>query len=227
MSKLYVVATPIGNLEDVTKRSLRILREADFVLSEDTRTTRKLLNHFEIKTPIESYHQHSGEEKTEHILDLLDQGNNLALVTEAGTPAISDPGSRLIDRVYKTPHEIIPIPGPSALTTIASVSGFSADKFLFLGFPPKKKGRADFFKEVVSSKYPVVFYESPHRIIKTLNELQGALEANNKENWIVVGRELTKKFESIYRGPITKVISEIKKDPVKGEFTVMIDNSNS
>lgn len=224
---LYVVATPIGNLEDVTKRSLRVLREADFVLSEDTRTTQKLLNHFKINTAVKSYHQHSKEKKIEYILDLLNRGKNLALVTEAGTPTVSDPGAKLINRIYDTKHEIIPVPGPSALITAASISGFPMNKFLFLGFPPKKKKRTQFFKEIANSKYPVIFYESPHRIIKTLNELRENFEKNSEEgNRIMVGRELTKKFESIYRGKINEVIAQIKADKIKGEFTVVVEKNN-
>jgi 16S rRNA (cytidine1402-2'-O)-methyltransferase len=220
MSTLYVVATPIGNLEDLTFRALRILKEADFILCEDTRTTKKLLEHYGIKTPTISYHQHSKLQKIEYIIQLLEGGKNLALVSDAGTPGISDPGNKLISLIVENLKnvKIIPIPGASAGITAASISGFPMDKFIFMGFPPAKKKRKKFFEEILNSKYPVIFYESPYRIIKTLNEL-GIM---NKELRIVVAREMTKKFETVYRGKIEKVIGEIKKDMIKGEFVVIV-----
>jgi 16S rRNA (cytidine1402-2'-O)-methyltransferase len=227
MSTLYIVATPIGNLEDISKRALRILSEVDLILSEDTRVTKKLLNYYRIKTPLLSYHQHSKLKKVDYILELLRGGKNLALVSDAGTPGISDPGNKLVSTIASSPGlvvKIVPVPGPSAVTAVASISGFPMDKFIFLGFPPIKKKRKKFFEEVLTSKYPVIFYESPHRIIKTLEELQTV--TNNKQrtmNDIVVCRELTKKFETIYRGSIGKVIEEIKKDKIKGEFVVVVE----
>ena len=206
MSKLYIVATPIGNLEDITIRALNILKSVDLILCEDTRVTRKLLDKYEINTPVESYHQHSKVKKVEKIKELLKE-KDIALVSDSGTPGISDPGNKLVKEI----ENVIPIPGVSALTAIASVSGFSMDKFVFLGFPPHKKGRNKFFKEVFNSKHPVIIYESPHRIIKTLNELK------NFEG--VVGRELTKKFETIYRGKISQIIKKVKP---KGEFVIVI-----
>lgn len=220
MSTLYVVATPIGNLEDLTFRALRILKEVDFILCEDTRTTKKLLEHYGIKTPTLSYHQHSRLQKIEYIIQLLERGKNLVLVSDAGTPGISDPGNKLISLIVENLKnvKIIPIPGASAGITAASISGFPTDKFIFMGFPPAKKKRKKFFEEVLNSKYPVIFYESPYRIVKTLNEL-GIM---NKELRIVVCRELTKKFETVYRGKIERVIEEIKKDMIKGEFVVIV-----
>jgi len=220
MSTLCVVATPIGNLGDITLRALETLRGVDLILCEDTRVTQKLLNHFGIKTKTLSYHQHSKLKKINYILELLKQGKDLALVSDAGTPGISDPGNKLIHTIITLPGsviKIVPVPGPSALTAAASISGFPTDKFLFLGFPPAKRKRRKYFEEIVNSKYPVIFYESPYRIIKTLNEL-GIM---NQELRIVVGRELTKKFETIYRGTIEEVIEKIKKDPIKGEFVVI------
>lgn len=222
MSVLYIVATPIGNLEDISKRALRILSEVDLILCEDTRITKKILNHFDIKTPILSYHQHSRLTKINQILELLKKGKNLALVCDAGTPGISDPGNKLIEEVLKNlgnEVKIVPIPGPSALTGAISISGFPMDKFLFLGFPPQKKKRKKFFEEIKASKYPVVFFESPYRILKTLEELKNI--ASDLE--IVVCRELTKMFETVYRGKINEVIEEIKRDKVKGEFVVIVD----
>lgn len=212
MSKLYIVATPIGNLKDITIRALHILAEVDLILCEDTRVTKKLLNHYNIRTRVESYHQHSKFKKVNYIIDLLKQGKNLALVSDSGTPGISDPGNKLIEEL-KDITEIIPIPGSSAVTTIASISGFPMDKFIFLGFPPHKKGRQKFFKEVADSKYPVIIYESPYRILKTLNELNEVGKFD-----IAVGRELTKKFETISRGKIKDIIKQIKP---KGEFVIV------
>lgn len=223
MAKIFVVATPIGNLKDITLRALEVLKEVDFILAEDTRKARILLNHYKIKTPIISYFQHSGIKKTEKILQLLAEGKNLALITEAGTPGVSDPGNKLIELIYEhfgDTVEIVPVPGPSSVTAIASIAGFSTDKFLFLGFVPKKK-QEKFFQEVINSKYPVIFFESPHRIIRTLEKIKN-LSPNSK---IVVGRELTKKFESIYRGNPEEVINQIKKDKIKGEFTIIFKNT--
>jgi len=238
MSNLYIVATPIGNLEDISKRALRILSEVDLILCEDTRVTMRLLDHYEIKTPSLSYHQHSKIQKVDYIINLLKQGKNIALVSDAGTPGISDPGGKLIETIIHTyaPNQpwqnsgvgsyevvkIIPVPGPSALLAAASVSGFPMDKFLFLGFPPQKKKRKKFFDEIISSKYPVIFYESPYRIIKSLEELKSVAESSNIKLELVICRELTKKFETIYRGNIEKTIGDVKNNKIKGEFVVVI-----
>lgn len=223
MGILYVVATPIGNMEDISKRALRILSEVDLILCEDTRNTKKILNEYQIKTPTLSYHQHSKLAKIEEIINYLKEGRNLALVTDAGTPGISDPGGQLVDKVYEAGLKVISVPGPSALAAAASISGFAMDKFLFLGFPPAKKKRKKFFGEVVESKYPVIFYESPHRIIKTLNELDEAYQSFNLTAHVVVCRELTKKFETIYRGKITEVISKISQGEDRGEFVIIAE----
>ena len=189
MGTLYIVATPIGNLEDITLRALRALKEADAILCEDTRVTTKLLSHFGIAKPLISYHQHSRLQKTEQILQLLREGKNLALVSDAGTPGISDPGSVLINLALQqsNPPTVIPVPGASALTALASVVGFPMDRFLFLGFPPAKKGRKTFFEKVAASEYPVVLYESPYRIIRTLQEFQEILQKSAAaENYSIV-----------------------------------------
>jgi len=226
MSTLYIVATPIGNLEDVTFRALRILREVDLILCEDTRVTKKLLDRYQIGKPLLSYHQHSKLQKINYILDLLRADKNLALVSDAGTPGISDPGNLLIKEVVEKLGEkvkIIPVPGPSAAITAASISWFPMDRFLFMGFPPAKRKRKKFFKEVIESKYPVIFYESPYRIIRTLQELDLEARTCNLEPNIVVCRELTKKFETVYRGNISEVLQKIKKDVIKGEFVVIVE----
>src|SRR4030043_922976 len=224
MAKLYIVSTPIGNLEDISKRALRTLSEVDLILCEDTRVTKKLLNHYGIKTQTLSYHQHSRLKKVNYIIQLLKEGKNLALVSDAGTPGISDPGNELINLALKQYSNltIIPIPGPSAVTAIASISGIAMDNFLFLGFPPAKRKRRKFFEKVAKSKYPVIFYESPYRILKTLNELQLNAKSYNLDPEIIVCRELTKKFETIYRGIIEAVIEQLKKDKIRGEFVVIV-----
>ncbi|MDP2934617.1 MAG: 16S rRNA (cytidine(1402)-2'-O)-methyltransferase [bacterium] len=217
MGKLYIIATSIGNLKDVTFRALETMKEVDLILCEDTRVTKKLLEHYSIEKPVESYHQHSNLNKIEKIKELLKQGKNLALVSDSGTPGISDPGNKLVKEV-KDIAEIIPVPGPSAIISAASISGFPMDKFVFMGFPPHKKGRQKFFKELSEYKYPIVIYESPHRIIKTLNELKNIGEFD-----IVVGRELTKKFETIYRGKISEIIPKIEP---RGEFVIVVNNKH-
>lgn len=216
---LYIVATPIGNLGDITLRALEILKSVDIVLCEDTRVTKKLLNHYEISTSTMSYHQHSDERRVSEIKTLLEEGKNIALVTDAGTPGISDPGNRLIEFLIQSVEsvEIVPIPGASAVVTALSISGFPTDKFVFMGFPPHKKGRAKYFEEVHDAKYTVAFYESNHRIKKTLSELSSVLGSERK---ICVCRELTKKFETVYRGTVGGIgdmrITE------KGEFVVLV-----
>ena len=239
MANLYIVATPIGNLEDISLRALRILKEVDLILCEDERVTRKLLNKYQIRTPILSYHQHSKLKKEEYIISLLREGKNLALVSDAGTPGISDPGGKLISRLVEelmsnekvkissthqpiNPLTIIPIPGPCAITCAASVSGFSMDRFLFLGFLPKKKKRKKFFEEILKSKYPVIFYESPYRLVKTLEELKNL----NQRFKICLAKELTKKFETIYYGELDEVLEKIKKEKIKGEFVVIVKKIN-
>lgn len=216
--KLYIVATPIGNLGDITFRALETLRGVDFILCEDTRVTKKLLDHYEIKKPTISYHQHSDLKKTKEIMELLNNGKNLALVTDAGTPGISDPGNLLISDLLKhSIDQIIPIPGPSAIATALSISGFPTDKFLFLGFPPHKNKRQKFFKEAAASEFTVAFYESGHRILKCLRELSEYLDPKKQ---LLVGRELTKQFETIYRGNILEISEQMKDE--RGEFVVII-----
>ena len=221
MGVLYVIATPLGNLKDITFRSVETLNAVDFILCEDTRRALKLLSFYNIRKPLISYHQHSKTEKVNKILSLIEDGKDIALITDAGTPAISDPGGFLIELIVKRfgdDAEIVPIPGPSALTAMASISGFPVDKFLFLGFPPTKKRRSQFFNEIASSQYPVILYESMHRILKTMDDL---IKINPKRE-VVVGREVTKKFETIYRGEVADVLDKIKKEPIKGEFTIII-----
>ncbi|OGY42319.1 MAG: 16S rRNA (cytidine(1402)-2'-O)-methyltransferase [Candidatus Buchananbacteria bacterium RBG_13_36_9] len=215
-----MVATPIGNLEDITLRGLRILKEVDFILCEDTRVTKILLDKYEIKTPTISYFQHSGLAKVKQIIDLLKQGKNLALVSDAGTPGISDPGNKLIELVLADlPNiKIEPIPGANAAISALSISGLPTDKFVFYGFLPHKKGKETILKEIINNKFTSVFYESTHRILKTLNKLKDL----GLDKHVVVCRELTKKFETVYRGSISEVLTELEKGITKGEFVVVI-----
>ncbi len=218
MATLYVVGTPIGNLEDITLRALRILKEVDIILCEDTRTTRTLLFHYEIKTHTESYHMHSDDNKIDKIVEYLKEGKNLALVSDAGTPGISDPGTFLVDNVLKAGFKVESVPGPSALTTALSIVGVPCDEFTFYGFLPHKKGRQTLFTEIKESERACVFYESPHRIEKSLESLLGM----NKK--VAIGRELTKMFEEVVRGTPEEVFEYFKtnQDKVRGEFVVVV-----
>ncbi len=218
MGTLFVVATPIGNLEDITMRALRILKEVDLIACEDTRITKKILEHYQIKNQTISYHQHSSTGKIDFIVGKLKQGGNMALVSDAGTPGISDPGGLLVRAALAEGIKVETVPGPSAVIAALSVSGIATDRFLFLGFLPHKKGRNTLIKEIINSEYTVVFYESVHRIIKALEQLRDA----GLERQVVVCRELTKKFETVYRGKINEVLESLNNDQVKGEFVVII-----
>lgn len=223
---LYIVATPIGNLDDISFRGVEILKAADLILCEDTRVAKKLLARFDIQKPLESYHQHSTLQKTDHILGLLGDGKNLALVSDAGTPGISDPGNQLVAATVEKFGEeakIVPVPGANAAITALSVSGFATDKFVFLGFPPAKNKRQKYFQELLSCQYAAVFYESNFRILKTLDEIDKLNSDESRQ--IVVCREITKTFETIYRGAVVEVIDKVKKDPLKGEFVVVLEGA--
>lgn len=222
LGKLFIVATPIGNLEDITLRAIRILKEADLILCEDTRVTKKLLDRYEIQKPLLSYHHHSKISRVEKIVEHLENGKNLALVSDAGTPGISDPGNELIEQLTKAQpsSEVIPIPGASAVAAIASVAGINMSKFLFLGFPPHKKGRETFFRGVAEAKYPIIYFESPHRFLKNL-ELLAKFKPDAK---LIVGRELTKMFEELKRGNISEILEYYKNNEniIKGEFVIIV-----
>ncbi|MDB5204864.1 MAG: hypothetical protein JWP09_892 [Candidatus Taylorbacteria bacterium] len=221
---LYIIATPIGNLEDITLRAIRILKEVDLVLCEDTRETRKLLNHYEIKTMTQSYHAQSKLSKIDSIIAMLADGRNIALVSDAGTPAVSDPGSLLVKKVREELPEmpILSVPGPSALTSAFSTSGIVGGEFTFLGFLPHKKGRETLFKEIAASERPYIFYESPHRIMKTLESLVKFAPARQ----VQVAKEITKIFEQYVLGTPAEVLEYFTKnsDRVRGEFVVIVYN---
>jgi len=222
MTNFYIVSTPIGNLKDITLRAIDTLKEVDVILCEDTRVTSKLLNAYEIKKPLQSYHKFSTLNKVDHILDLLEDGKSMALVSDAGTPTISDPGSFLVSEVVKKFGDevnIIPIPGASAVISALSVSGLFSDHFKFLGFPPHKKGRKTFFNNISLEKDIVVFYESKHRIKKCLESLAEVLE----DRQVVLCRELTKVFETTYRGTAKEVLQKLEQNKILGEFVVVID----
>ena len=234
MSKFYVVATPIGNLGDITLRAIDTLKNVDLILCEDTRTTKKLLDKYEIHKPTMSYHTHSKLAKTDKIFELLKEGKDLALVSDAGTPTISDPGAMLISQLRECQGrsltqemsktvfdiEVIPIPGVSAVITALSASGFPTHEFTFLGFLPHKKGRETLFKEIAGAERTMVFYESPHRILKTLESLNKFCP--NKK--VCIARELTKIYEEFKTGSPAELLEYLTKNPIKqkGEFTVLV-----
>lgn len=218
---LYIVATPIGNLSDTSERVRSTLNEVSAILCEDTRVTSKLLAVFNIRKPLLSYHQHSDDSRTQEIIRRLMEGESFALVTDAGTPGISDPGGRIIEAVVREMGDNIvihPIPGPCAAITALSISGFPTDAFFFFGFPPQKKGRRAYFKKIAATDETVVFYESTHRIEKTLEQLGEAIGDRS----VVVARELTKLHETIYRGTVKKVTELMKLSSIKGEFVIVV-----
>ncbi len=216
---LYIVSTPIGNMEDITLRALRILKEVDLIAAEDTRHTGLLLRHFGIRKPLTSYFEGNELRKKEFILSRLKQGDRIALVSDAGTPGISDPGFRLIQTVIKNQIPIVPIPGPSAVIAALSVSGLPTDSFLFKGFlPHKSKKRRDLLKQLEEVKETLIFYESPHRISQTLKDILDVL--GDRE--IVLTRELTKIYEEILRGKVSEVQNQIGERKLKGEITLVI-----
>lgn len=219
MGTLFIVATPIGNMEDITLRALRVFRECDAVLAEDTRVTKKLLAKYEIDKPAISCHEHTDEAKLMRLVGEMKEGKTFAYVTDAGTPGLSDPGNKLVAMAVETGIGVVPIPGASALGAMVSVAGIDMREFLFLGFPPHKKGRETFFKKVASSEHPVVYYESPHRVMKNL-ELLASIMPDAK---VIVGRELTKMFEEVVRGTIGEVTEYFESNPgkIKGEFVVI------
>lgn len=219
MGTLYIVSTPIGNLSDITLRAIETLKTVDLIACEDTRHTLRLLNHFEIKKPLVSFHQHSAVPKVEKIIEKLLDGSDVAVVTDAGTPGVSDPGEVLIKAAIENEILVVPIPGVSAAITALSVSGLETNEFVFVGFLPHKKGRQTKLKELALEGRTQIIYESPYRIKKLLAEL---LEfVGDRE--VAVCRELTKKFEEITRGKISEVLDGIKE---KGEFVVILEGRN-
>ena len=215
---LHIVSTPIGNLEDITLRAIRTLKECDYIAAEDTRHSQILLQKYEIKKPTISFHAFSDERKLHELIELLQQGKNIALVSDAGTPGISDPGYVLIRAAIQNQIKVVPIPGPAAFLTALSASGLPTHQFLYLGFLPLKKGRQTLLESLTQEKRTIVFYESPHRLLKTLAEL----EQKFGERPIVIGRELTKIYEEFFRGTAKEAYQYFTQKPPKGEFVIML-----
>ncbi|TCL74090.1 16S rRNA (cytidine1402-2'-O)-methyltransferase [Hydrogenispora ethanolica] len=217
---LYLVGTPLGNLEDITQRALRTLREVDLIAAEDTRHTLKLLNYFEIKRPLLSYHQHNERERADGIISRLRTGANVALVSDAGMPGISDPGQWLVAEAVRQGIRVVPVPGPSAVVTALAASGLDSSSFRFGGFLPRRKTeqlqQLERLKEFPGT---LIWYEAPHRLVQTLKNIQAALGDRS----IVLARELTKVHEQFIRGSISEVLAELERNGVKGEFTILVE----
>lgn len=217
--KLYVVPTPIGNLEDITLRAIRILSEVDLILAEDTRVSRKLLNNYKIDTALESHHQNNEHATVSKQIEKMKQGLSLALISDAGTPAISDPGFLLVRETVKAGIEVDCLPGPTALIVALVNSGIPTERFVFEGFLPPKKGRQKKLQQISDEERTIVFYESPHKLNKTLAQLAELIE---EDRTIAVCREMTKKFEETIRGTLKEVQQHFKENSPKGEFVIVL-----
>ena len=222
MSKLYLVPTPIGNMEDITLRAIRILKEVDVILAEDTRTSGNLLRHLEISKPMTAFHIRNEHQVVEHIADRLEAGETMALVTDAGTPAISDPGFLLVRECVKRNVPVECLPGPTAFVPALVNSGLPAEKFIFEGFLPHKKGRQTKLKAIAEYPYTTILYESPFRLVKTLQQLA---EVCGVERHVSVARELTKIYEENARGTLAEVIAYFGKKEVKGEIVIVLEGA--
>lgn len=220
MSKLYLVPTPIGNLEDITLRAIRILKEVDFILAEDTRTSGKLLKHFEIDTQMHSHHMHNEHKSVDGIVNRIKNGETCALISDAGTPAISDPGFLLARTCLESNIEVDCLPGATAFVPALVNSGLPNDKFVFEGFLPVKKGRQTRFLFLAEEKRTMIFYESPHKLVKTLGHFVDYFGADRQ---VSVSRELTKMFEETIRGTVAEVLAHYTNKPPKGEIVVILD----
>ena len=224
-SKLYIVSTPIGNLEDITLRALNTLKEVDVIACEDTRTTGKLLSHYGIKKPLVSYHEHNETEKSKELLAELLDGKSIAIVTDAGTPGVSDPGYRIVKLASENGVQVVPIPGASAALAALSVSGLPTSSFTFLGFPPRQKKRLnEFLQKIKDSSETLIFYESPNRVIKTLEEMANVFGDRNAS----VSREITKMYEETLRGTLSEITKSLqKKDSIRGEITLVVEGASN
>lgn len=220
---LYIVATPIGNLEDITLRAIRMLKEADYIAAEDTRHVQILLQKYEIQKPTVSFHAWSDERKLTQLLQMLQEGKNIALVSDAGTPGISDPGYVLVKAAIEAGVQVVPIPGPSAFLTALSASGLPTHQFLYLGFLPIKKGRQTLLQTFENETRTIIFYESPHRIQKTLVEFAQKFP----DRPVVVAREITKIYEEFFRGTTNQAAEYFSKKTPKGEFVVMLGSNHN
>ena len=223
MAKLYIVPTPIGNLEDITLRALRILRETDLILAEDTRVTKKLLTHYAIDKPILAYHQHNEHKQLENFISIINQHNTLALVSDAGTPGISDPGFLLIRACLQTGIAVECLPGATAFVPALVNSGFPCDRFYFYGFLPHKKGRKTSIEKLSVLEGTIILYESPFRLLKTLEQLKEVMGGERK---IGVSRELTKIYEENFRGTLVEAIAHFSAKTIKGEIVILIEGKD-
>jgi 16S rRNA (cytidine1402-2'-O)-methyltransferase len=229
-TSLYIVSTPIGNMSDMTFRAVEVLKSVDFILAEDTRVSGKLLKHYDIKTKMISYNSHSKDSTKENVFKLIREGRNLALISDAGTPTISDPGVKIVSEIHEEFREelkertieITPIPGASAVLAALSVCGFPASEFIFYGFLPHKKGRQTIFKEITDNKKTSVFYESPNRLEKALSSI---LEFCGPDKKIFVAREITKMYEQKIQGTVSELIKYFAENPekIRGEFVIVLD----
>ena len=216
---LYIIATPIGNLEDITLRALRILKEVDLIAAEDTRRARILLSHYDIRTPLTSYHEHNERAKAPPLVQQMRDGHNIALISDAGTPAISDPGYRLIVAAIGAGIRVIPLPGPSALAAALSASGLPTDRFTFEGFlPAKKRERRDKLRELAHDLRTLVFYEAPHRVKESLEDMLPILG----DRQVVIGREISKIHEEFLRGSVGEVLAQLAGREARGEITLIV-----
>ncbi|MAU36178.1 MAG: 16S rRNA (cytidine(1402)-2'-O)-methyltransferase [Flavobacteriales bacterium] len=223
MSQLYIIPTPIGNLEDITFRAIRLLKEVDLVLAEDTRTSKKLFSHYNIETPLSSFHIYNEHEVLAKYIKRLKSGDRLALICDAGTPTISDPGFLIIRECIKEGIELCSLPGATAFLPALINSGIANNKFVFEGFLPIKKGRKKRLKTLKDEPRTIVLYESPHRILKTLNQI---FEFFGEERRISISREISKIYEETVRGNISEVILHFEKENIKGEFVIIVEGKN-
>ncbi len=221
---IYLIPTPIGNLEDMTLRGIRLLKEVDLILAEDTRTSQKLLNHYEIKTSMQSFHMHNEHKKVAQVIQEVLRGKTIALISDAGTPGISDPGYLLVHEALKQGVKVECLPGPTALIPALVQSGLPSDRFVFEGFLPPKKGRQGRLKQMAEESRTTVFYESPHKIIKTLGQM---LPYFGPERKLAVVRELSKKFESNFRGSLEEAVHFFEEHPPKGEFVIVVEGTKN
>ena len=222
MGKLYLVPTPLGNLADFTYRAVNVLGEVDLILAEDTRTSTKLLNHYNISRPLQSFHMHNEHKKLEGIILQLNYGKTIAMISDAGTPGISDPGFLLVREAIANNIEVICLPGPTALIPALVQSGFPTERFIFEGFLPPKKGRKTRLEQLSQDSRTIVFYESPHKLIKTLTQL---ITYFNGERQVAISREMTKIYEETYRGTLEEAVVHFNEKVPKGEFVVCISGN--
>jgi len=222
MGKLYLVPTPLGNLADFTYRAVNVLGEVDLILAEDTRTSTKLLNHYNISRPLQSFHMHNEHKKLERIISQLNYGKTIAMISDAGTPGISDPGFLLVREAIANNVEVICLPGPTALIPALVQSGFPTERFIFEGFLPPKKGRKTRLEQLSQDSRTIVFYESPHKLIKTLTQLITYFQG---ERQVAISREMTKIYEETYRGTLEEAVVHFNEKVPKGEFVVCISGN--